>query len=86
MRPVVLSMHYLALKRLLSATRRILNEGDARSGQSFEGSFEKEEGVGQKPRGERSFKASHKIKWSPEQELKTSKDKVHKSQKPEVEE
>ncbi|CAN5963119.1 unnamed protein product [Sphagnum jensenii] len=36
--------------------------------------------------GERSFKASHKIKWSPEQELKTSKDNVHKSKKPEVEE
>jgi hypothetical protein len=31
-RPVVLSIHYLALKRLLSATRRILNEGDAKVG------------------------------------------------------
>jgi hypothetical protein len=36
MRPVVLFMHYLALKRLLSAARRILNEGDARSGQSVQ--------------------------------------------------
>ncbi len=36
MRPVVLSMHYLALKRLLSATRRILNEGDARWGPSVQ--------------------------------------------------
>jgi hypothetical protein len=34
MRPVVLSMRYLALKRLLSATRRIFNEGHERSGQS----------------------------------------------------
>jgi hypothetical protein len=35
-RPVVLSMRYLALKRLLSATRRILNEGDERSGESVQ--------------------------------------------------
>jgi hypothetical protein len=34
--PVVLSMRYLAFKRLLSATRRILNEGDERSGQSVQ--------------------------------------------------
>ncbi len=33
-RHVVLSMLYLALKRLLSATRRLLNEGDERSGES----------------------------------------------------
>ncbi|CAK9868107.1 unnamed protein product [Sphagnum jensenii] len=120
MRPVVLSMHYLALKRLLSAARRILNEGDARkwleryvpsrllhrmlSGQHpLSSSFLPAEGlqackfyeaslqedgvsVSHEPDGERSFKASHKIKWSPEQELKTSKDNLHKSKKPEVEE
>jgi len=36
------------------------------------------------PEGERSFKASYKIKWSPEQELIITKDNVHKSKKPEV--
>ncbi len=35
--PVALSMRYLALTRLLSATRRMLNEGDERSGELVRG-------------------------------------------------